>query len=243
MDIADVAYDYFLANGQPETSINTSGGDTVRLRIINGSATTYFHLEYSGGPMTIISADGLDVQPVEQQRFLIGVAETYDVLIKTPPSGAYELRATAHDASGYASIWLGNGQRNAAPNVPKPNLYESMNHGGHASIWALTPGGVMGMSDKRVESGDFDRPGMMGMQDMSMDQGQEMGHGDHAASDSKDMHADQEPVHESHEMPGTAMTKAHEMDSMKKSDPTAHAMPKAQHDDRKGKNMQEIFVL
>jgi FtsP/CotA-like multicopper oxidase with cupredoxin domain len=241
MDIADVAYDYFLANGQPETSINTSGGDTVRLRIINGSATTYFHLEYSGGPMTIISADGLDVQPVEQQRFLIGVAETYDVLIKTPPSGAYELRATAHDASGYASIWLGNGQRNAAPNVPKPNLYESMNHGGHASIWALTPGGVMGMSDKRVESGDFDRPGMMGMQDMSMDQGQEMGHGDHAASDSKDMHADQEPAHESHEMPGTAMTEAHEMDSMKKSDPTAHAMPKAQHDDRKGKKYARNF--
>lgn len=63
--------------------------------------------------------------PMEQQRFLIGVAETYDVLIKTPPSGAYELRATVHDASGYASIWLGNGQRNAAPNVPKPNLYET----------------------------------------------------------------------------------------------------------------------
>ena len=37
----------------------------MRLRIINGSATTYFHLEYAGGPMTIISADGLAVQPME----------------------------------------------------------------------------------------------------------------------------------------------------------------------------------
>ena len=129
MDIADVAYDYFLANGQPETNINAAGGETVRLRIINGSATTYFHLEYAGGPMKIVSADGQDVQPVEQQRFLIGVAETYDVLVETPNNGAYELRATAHDASGYASVWLGSGQRFPAPDVPQPNLYQNMSHG------------------------------------------------------------------------------------------------------------------
>ena len=58
MDIADVAYDYFLANGKPETVIKAGAGEKVRLRIINGSATTYFYLEFSGGPMTIISADG-----------------------------------------------------------------------------------------------------------------------------------------------------------------------------------------
>ena len=66
MDIADVAYNYFLANGQPEMTINAKAGALVRLRLINGSATTYFHLEYGGGPMTIISADGLQVQPVEE---------------------------------------------------------------------------------------------------------------------------------------------------------------------------------
>ena len=109
MDIADVAYDYFLANGRPETLINAKGGETLRLRFINGSATTYFYLEYAGGPMTIISADGLAVQPLEQERFLIAVAETYDVLLKVPHSGSYELRATAYDASGYASVWVGNG--------------------------------------------------------------------------------------------------------------------------------------
>jgi CopA family copper-resistance protein len=168
MDIADVAYDYFLANGQPETSIDIAGGKTVRLRIINGSATTYFHLEYAGGPMSIISADGQDVQPLTQQRILIGVAETYDVLIETPKSGAYELRATAHDGSGYTTIWLGSGTRSAAPNIPKPNLYENRAHGHPASIWALTPSGVMGMPDKMVESGMFDRPGMMNMHDEQM---------------------------------------------------------------------------
>ena len=241
MDIADVAYDYFLANGQPETNIDLAGEDTVRLRIINGSATTYFHLEYAGGPMTIISADGLDVQPVEQQRFLIGVAETYDVLIKAPHTGAYELRATAYDASGYASIWLGNGQRFAAPNIPKPNLYESMSHGSHASIWALTPSGVMGMPDEKIESGMFDQPGMMGMKDMSMSQEHGMDHGGHTASDSSDTHSEKESAHEKHEMPGTAMTELHEMNSMKKTDHTRHDMLTAQHDDRKGKKYATDF--
>ena len=58
MDIADVAYDYFLSNGKPQQFLAAEKGETVRLRIINGSATTYFHLGYAGGKMTILSADG-----------------------------------------------------------------------------------------------------------------------------------------------------------------------------------------
>ena len=48
MDIADIAYDRFLANGKPETHLDAKPGETIRLRIINGSATTYFHLEFAG---------------------------------------------------------------------------------------------------------------------------------------------------------------------------------------------------
>ena len=175
MDIADVAYDRFLANGKPESTLLAHPEETVRLRIIDGSATTYFHLEFAGGPMRIISADGLDVMPVEQKRFLIGVAETYDVLVQIPAAGAYEFRATAHDGSGYASVWIGSGKRHPAPDVPKPNLYHSMGHLSLKQILALTPAGAMGMSDKLVDTGMFDKPGMMdmgGMNDMkSMDHG------------------------------------------------------------------------
>ncbi|NQT70519.1 MAG: multicopper oxidase domain-containing protein [Desulfobacteraceae bacterium] len=167
MDIADVAYDRFLANGQPESSLAAHSGETVRLRIIDGSATTYFYLEFAGGTMRIIGADGLDVEPVEQKRFLIGVAETYDVLIQIPASGAYELRATAHDGSGYASVWIGSGKRHPAPDVPKPNLYHSMGHFNLKNIFALTPAGAMGMSDSRVDAGMFDKPGMMDMGGMN----------------------------------------------------------------------------
>jgi CopA family copper-resistance protein len=175
MDIADVAYDRFLANGKPDINLHAKPGDTVRLRIIDGSATTYFHLEYAGGPMTIIAADGINVEQVKDKRFLIGVAETYDVLIQVPDSEAYELRATAHDGSGYASIWIGSGMKNSAPEVPRPNLYHNMMSDFSLSrTFALTPAGSMGMPDKAVEAGHFDKPGMMGMRAMDMKGGHDM---------------------------------------------------------------------
>ena len=79
----------------------------MRLRLIDGSATTYFHLEFSGGPLTIVAADGQDVEAVDVDRLLIAVAETYDVVVTVPGPGLHELRATAHDGSGHASIWIG----------------------------------------------------------------------------------------------------------------------------------------
>jgi FtsP/CotA-like multicopper oxidase with cupredoxin domain len=163
MDISDVAYDRFLANGNPESSLPAHPGETVRLRIIDGSATTFFHLEFAGGPMRIIGTDGLDVEPVQEKRFLIGVAETYDVVVRVPAAGAYEFRATAHDGSGFASVWIGSGERHHAPDVPKPNLYHAHAMGALTlkRVFALTPAGVMGMSDSTVEAGIFDQPGMM----------------------------------------------------------------------------------
>jgi len=171
MDIADVAYDRFLANGNSQIGFAGHPGETVRLRIIDGSATTYFHLEFAGGSMQIIAADGLTVEPVEQDRFLIGVAETYDVLVKIPTAGAFELRATAYDGSGHASVWIGSGKRHFARDVPRPNLYMGMGDLGVRQILALTPAGAMGMPDREVAAGKFDRPGMAGMGHMHGMQG------------------------------------------------------------------------
>ena len=243
MDIADVAYDLFLANGQPETNIKATGGETVRLRIINGSATTYFHLEYAGGSMTIISADGLEVQPLEEQRFLIAVAETYDVLLKIPHSNAYELRATAHDASGYASVWIGSGLHFPAPDVPKPNLYQNMSHGSHPSIWALTPAGTMGMPDAQIASGMFDQPGMMGMQDMPMDQGHTMGQGEHTATASgvPNMSSEKMPALGGHKMPAATMPETHEMMTDGETRHDTDTMPETQGNERKGKKYAKNF--
>jgi FtsP/CotA-like multicopper oxidase with cupredoxin domain len=198
MDIADIAYDYFLTKGHPETQLEAHPGETVRLRVINGSATTYFHLNFSGGPMTITGSDGQLVQTVESDLFLIAVAEIYDVLVTTPDEGAYEFRATAHDGSGCTSTWLGAGTRYPAKTIPKPNLYEPMEHGGMGSILALTPAGAMGMSDKMVNAGAFDKPGMShgGHDAAAMDRSHEKAHSAHGTMDHGASSMDQKPGHE-----------------------------------------------
>ncbi len=142
MDFSDVGYDAFLANGKPAAELAARPGETLRLRMINASAASYYHLEYAGGPMKIIAADGTDVQPVATGRFLFAIAETYDLLVKVPKSGgAWELRATSQDGTGHSSLFIGQGERHAAPDVPKPNVYKPM-----AGMGDM--GGMSGMSDK-----------------------------------------------------------------------------------------------
>lgn len=126
MDLSDVAYDRFLFNGQPEHVLDAKPGEVVRLRLVNAAAATYFYLTYAGGPLRIVAADGNDVQPVEVERFLYPIAETYDLLVPVPSDGAWELRATAQDGSGKTSLFIGSGSRHFAPDVPKPNIYQSM---------------------------------------------------------------------------------------------------------------------
>jgi FtsP/CotA-like multicopper oxidase with cupredoxin domain len=124
MDISDIAYDAFLANGKKEMHIPAKPGEKVRLRFINSATASYFYLQFSGGPVEIISTDGKDVQPVEVDHFLMAIAETYDLIVTVPGKGSYEFRATAQDGSGHTSIFIGSGNRIHAPSVPKANLYK-----------------------------------------------------------------------------------------------------------------------
>jgi len=172
MDLADVYYDRFLLNGMSQQTLAAKPGEKVRLRIIDGSATTFFYLQFAGGPLQVIAADGLPVQPFDEPRLLIGVAETYDVVVTVPEHGSYEFRATAHDGSGQASLWLGDGPRHVAPDIPHPNLYATMGDLSLKRVLALTPGGTMGMPGNEVRDGKFDQPGMNGMDEMKgMDHG------------------------------------------------------------------------
>ena len=166
MDISDVAYDAFLINGKPANRFAAGPGEKIRLRLVNGSSTTFFHVEFAAGPLTVIAADGMPVEPLKLRRLLVGVAETYDLLLKMPPRGKPEFRATAHDASSWASLWLGAGPAMPAPPVPPPNLYHTMGGLSLGRVLALDPASAMGMPDSMVEAGRFDRPGMAGMKNM-----------------------------------------------------------------------------
>jgi hypothetical protein len=92
--------------------------------VINAGAATYFYLNSSTGPMTIVAADGPPVQPVKVDRLLMAIAETYDVIVTLPAIGQYELRATAVDGSGHVSAFIGSGERHPAIDPPKVNLYQ-----------------------------------------------------------------------------------------------------------------------
>ncbi|WP_177732887.1 multicopper oxidase domain-containing protein [Flavobacterium inviolabile] len=128
MDVSDVYYERFFVNGKQEDHApQFKPGEKVRVRIINGSASTYFWLNYAGGKITVVASDGMDVQPVAVDRFIVGVSETYDVIVTIPDKDtAFELVATAEDRTGQASLWLGNGVKQLQQPLPKLKYFEGM---------------------------------------------------------------------------------------------------------------------
>ncbi|MDD9805362.1 MAG: multicopper oxidase domain-containing protein, partial [Gammaproteobacteria bacterium] len=132
MDPSDVGYDLFLANGKREQTLAADAGERVRLRLINAAASSYFDVEFAGGPMTVVAADGVDVEPRKVQRLRIAIAETWDVVVEIPQRRAYALRATSVDGAGYSNTFIGAGERVQAPDIPMPDWYR-MSHAHHGT--------------------------------------------------------------------------------------------------------------
>jgi len=141
MDVSDIYYDKFLINGNNQSQLTSvplsfgeglgerlfKAGDKVRLRISNGGASSYFWLTYAGGKMTVVANDGNDVEPVEVDRLIIGVSETYDVVVKIPAENtSYELLATPEDRTKSASIYIGAGIKQLVSPLPKLQYFEGM---------------------------------------------------------------------------------------------------------------------
>ena len=104
-DIEDVQGFTGLINGKGPDQ-NWTGlfkpGERVRLRFINSSAMTYFDVRIPGLEMTVVQADGNNVQPVNVDEFRIGVAETYDVIVHVKDEKAYTIFAESMGRSGFA---------------------------------------------------------------------------------------------------------------------------------------------
>ena len=96
-------------------------GEKVRLRMINGGASTSFWMTFGGEEPLLVSADGLDVVPVKKNKTFIGTAETYDFIITVPEDGKIEFKITAQDGSGTASAFIGNGKVLPAMTIPRPD--------------------------------------------------------------------------------------------------------------------------
>ncbi len=121
-DIADIYYPAFLINGEQTIEYpEFKPGEKVRLRIIDGGASTQFWITFGGGNPVLVSADGLDVVPVKKDKIFIAIAEAYDFIVTIPENGKIEFKITAQDGSGTASAFLGIGNVLKAPSIPKPD--------------------------------------------------------------------------------------------------------------------------
>ncbi len=178
-DIADVTgltYTYLL-NGIASLD-NWTGifepGERVRLRIINGSAMSFFNVRLPGLAMSVVQADGQNVQPVAVDELQIGVAETFDVVVE-PEDRAYTIMAEAADRSGFVRGTLAPRQGMTAEvprlrNKPLLSMRDmGMDHG--------AMGGHHGHSMPAQEHNHAKGPGVANLAEMTMSRLDEPGVG------------------------------------------------------------------
>jgi CopA family copper-resistance protein len=180
LDVSGSTYTY-LVNGQPPAANWTAlfrPGERVRLRFINGSSMSIFDVRIPDLPMTVVQADGNDVEPVTVDEFRITVAETYDVIVQPKADRAYTIFAQAEDRSGFARGSLAPRPGMAAPIPPMDRRplrtmadmgMGGMDHGGmngmdmtKGSMPGMDHGSMPGMDHAAMGHGSM--PGMSGMQ-------------------------------------------------------------------------------
>jgi CopA family copper-resistance protein len=155
-DVSGLTYTYLMNGVTPDRGWTGvfKRGEKIRLRVINGSAMSFFDFRIPGLKMTVVATDGQNVEPVTVDEFRIGTAETYDVLVEPESDVAYTLFAQAMDRSGFARGTL-TPDLSLSASVPEIDAIPSLNHGdmgmsmaamghaGHAAMGhdhASTPG-------------------------------------------------------------------------------------------------------
>ncbi|WP_397474984.1 copper resistance system multicopper oxidase [Pusillimonas sp.] len=145
-DLADLSANVltYLMNGTTPAG-NWTGlfqpGERVRLRFINGAANTFYDVRIPGLKLTVVQADGVNVEPVTVDEFRFGPGETYDVLVQ-PKDDAYTVYAQAMDRTGYARGTLATRAGLEAP-VPALDPVEWLTM---ADMMGAMGGGMSGMS-------------------------------------------------------------------------------------------------
>ena len=183
-DLADLsaATMTFLMNGTAPAG-NWTGlfnkGDRVRLRFINAASNSFYDVRIPGLKLTVIQADGQDVEPVTVDEFRFGPGETYDVMAE-PREDAYTIFAQSIDRSGYARGTLATRPGLTAP-VPRLDPVEwltmkdmmgAMDHG------AMNHQGMK--HGNRAGGMDHSSMGHSGMHgSMAMDHNQHQHHDEH----------------------------------------------------------------
>ncbi|MBU2085337.1 MAG: copper resistance system multicopper oxidase [Alphaproteobacteria bacterium] len=160
-DIVDITGYTFLVNGEtPQDNWNAlfEPGEKIRLRFINAAAMTYFDVKIPGLKMTVVQADGQNIEPISVDEFPIAIAETFDVIVEPEAGKSYTIFAAAKDRSGYARGTISEtpGAEAAIPELgPRPELTMTAMGGSH---------GDHGITNDKPKSAETGMEGMaMGM--------------------------------------------------------------------------------
>ncbi|MDQ6679468.1 MAG: copper resistance system multicopper oxidase [Pseudomonadota bacterium] len=184
-DLSDVTghhYTYLVNGASPDA--NWTGlfkrGEKVRLRVINGSSQSIFDLRIPGLKMTVVAADGQDVEPVTVDEFRIATAEIYDVIVEPTDDRAYTIFAQSIDREGYARATLAPrpGMQAEVPAPDKPQWLTmvdmmgsmamggdmaGMNHGGGLDHAAMGHGAMKMPAEEAKPMAGMDHAAMQGM--------------------------------------------------------------------------------
>jgi CopA family copper-resistance protein len=146
-------------------------GERIRLRFINSSAMTYFDIRIPGLEMTVVQADGNNVQPVTVDEFRIGVAETYDVIVRPKEEQAYTIFAESMGRSGYARGTLAPeaGMVAAVPELREAARLTMADMSGMEGMDHSSMAGMEGMDHSKMTGmAQSDMKGMEGMDHSKM---------------------------------------------------------------------------
>jgi CopA family copper-resistance protein len=161
-DLADVsAYAYtYLMNGSTP-AVNWTGlfrrGERIRLRFINGSSMSFFDVRIPGLKLTVVAADGQDVEPVTVDEFRIGLAEVYDVIVEPKDDRAYTIFAQSLDRSGYARGTLApeSGMQAEVPALDSRPLLTMMDMGMGHDMAGMDRSSMKGMDHGAMDPGSM----------------------------------------------------------------------------------------
>ena len=167
-DLSDVnAHTYtYLLNGTTALG-NWTGlfrpGEKLLLRLINGSAMTYFDVRIPGLKLTVVAADGQYVHPMTVEELRIAAAETFDVIVEPAGQEAYTVFAQDAARTGHVSGTLAvrHGLRAAVPALdPRPlltmaDMGHGHMHGGEMSCGAAMKTGEMSCGANMGTSGEM----------------------------------------------------------------------------------------
>jgi FtsP/CotA-like multicopper oxidase with cupredoxin domain len=134
-DVSDVPFQSVLINGKgrapgdaksPLAVVEVKKGETVRLRLINGSSTYAFRFQVDRHPLTVLATDGAPVQPVVVDNLMLAVGERYDVLLKAEQDGVRWIRVATLDGNEGRAVLRYRGSTGGEPEASPVRWGERM---------------------------------------------------------------------------------------------------------------------